>query len=153
LSEYDSRPDTEAHIERVRQLLGTCMATMHYRATIHDRSKLQSPEKDAFDIATPKLKGLTYGSDEYKQALADLKPALEHHYANNSHHPEHYPNGVAGMDLFDLIEMLMDWKAAGERHADGNIQRSLEINEGRFNIEPQLAQVLKNTVQSMGWVD
>jgi len=32
------------------------------------------------DIATPKLKGLTYGSDEYKAALAELGVALEGYY-------------------------------------------------------------------------
>ena len=32
---------------------------------------------------------LTYGSDEYKACLTEMKPALDHHYAANRHHPEH----------------------------------------------------------------
>lgn len=32
---------------------------------------------------------------------------------------------VNGMDLLDVLEMLVDWKAAGERHKDGCIYKSL----------------------------
>jgi hypothetical protein len=44
-----------------------------------------------------------------------MKPAIQHHYKANSHHPEFYDNGVEGMSLFDVLEMLLDWKAATER--------------------------------------
>jgi hypothetical protein len=50
----------------------------------------------------------------------------------------------------DLMEMVADWKAASERHNDGNIMKSIEHNTGRFDIAPQLAQILKNTVVALG---
>lgn len=121
---------------------------------VHDASKLQEPEKSAFDRMTPKLKGLTYGSQEYKDALAELKPALDHHYANNSHHPEHWKlNGINGMDLMDLVEMLCDWKAATMRHADGDFGKSMEISEKRFEIGWQLMQILHNTAIRFGFYE
>jgi hypothetical protein len=144
---YDSKQDTKDHIKRVKDLLGKCQIEIYERGMRHDKSKLEQPEKAGFDVATPKLKTLTYGSDEYKEALADLQAVLAHHYASNSHHPEHFDNGVSGMNLFDVIEMLMDWKAATERHADGDIAKSLVVNEGRFGIEPQLAGILRNTAK------
>ena len=64
----------------------------------------------------------------------------------NSHHPEHYESGVDGMNLFDVIEMLLDWKAASERHKDGDIAQSIEKNRVRFKISDQLAEILHNTV-------
>ena len=94
---------------------------------------------------------LSYGTDDYKESLSRLKVALSHHYENNSHHPEHYENGVDGMNLFDLIEMFFDWKAAGERHADGNIHKSIEVNKDRFNISEQLASILNNTANYLGY--
>ena len=42
---------------------------------------------------------------------------------------EIYANGVAGMDILDLVEMLCDWKAASERTKDGDFQKSIEIGE------------------------
>lgn len=144
---YDSRIDTLKHIKRVSQLLTEASVELIRRANVHDDSKLNSPEKELFDEMTPKLKDCTYGSDEYKGYLKELRVALDHHYANNSHHPEHYSDGINGFDLFDLIEMFFDWKAATERHADGDIIASIEINKKRFGISDQLCGIMKNTVE------
>lgn len=54
-------------------------------------------------------------------------------------------NGIAGMTLIDLVEMFCDWAAAVQRHADGDLARSIEINRERFGISDQLAQILENT--------
>jgi hypothetical protein len=148
---YDSTQDTHDHISKVQEQMAEMRNRLRLRALRHDASKLAEPEKALYDILTPRLKGLTYGSDEYKANLAELKPALEHHYANNSHHPEHYPEGIAGMDLLDLVEMLCDWRAAGMRHSDGDMTRSLEINRDRFKIDPQLYAILCNTARRIGW--
>lgn len=142
---YDSKADTLLHIKRVNQLLTEAASELIRRANVHDDSKLKSPEKELFDEFTPKLKGCTYGSDEYKEYLKGLKVALDHHYANNTHHPEHYTNGVNDFDLFDLIEMFFDWKAATERHNDGNIYKSIEINKERFGISDQVCKIFNNT--------
>ena len=53
------------------------------------------------------------------------------------------------MNLFDLIEMLVDWKAASERHNNGNIRKSIEINGNRFNMSPQLIRIFENTVKDL----
>lgn len=168
---YDSRPDTEAHIDRVRKLLGEVAHLLDERAEVHDRSKLHHPEKSMFDRATEKLKGLEYGSEEYKRSLSDLGPALDHHYRHNRHHPEHFatmvtarPDGgfswntedgvaLGMMSLLDLIEMLVDWKAASERHETGDIVKSIAHNRQRFGISEQLTSILGNTAQELGWID
>lgn len=144
--EYDSTNDTLRHIKRVSELLTECSIELLKRANRHDDSKLKSPEKELFDEFTPKLKSCTYGSEEYKGHMKQLKVALDHHYENNSHHPEHYKNGINDFDLFDLTEMFMDWKAATERHNDGDIHKSIEINKERFGISDQLCEIFKNTV-------
>jgi hypothetical protein len=148
---YDSRPDTEKHIKTVQDFLGMAIGLLVGRSLEHDKSKLEEPEKSMYDEFTPKLRGMTYGSDEYKQCLKDMGLALEHHYAVNTHHPEHYRNGINDMSLLDLIEMLADWKAAGMRHADGSMAASLEINRKRFGMSDQLFQIFQNTVKELGW--
>ena len=145
---YDSTKDTRQHIDLVYWLLTSMAEVIRKRGINHDSSKLESPEKDIFDEVTPRLKGLTYGSEEYKASLADMGPALTHHYENNRHHPEHFPDGVNDMDLVDLIEMISDWKAASLRHDNGDIKRSLEINKERFGISDQLYKILLNTVNN-----
>jgi hypothetical protein len=148
---YDSQPDTEAHIARVQALIGGVLAELQYRADVHDASKLLSPEKEMFDKYTPKLRALTYGTPEYEAVRQEmLSTALRHHYEHNPHHPEHYPNGINGMSLISILEMLCDWKAATERHADGDIRKSIEINRARFGTV-DLYQAMLHTVEELGW--
>lgn len=149
---YDSRPDTIAHIATVRRFLALFVKSLQTRAAEHDLSKLREPEKGAFDEFTPKLKGSTYGSGEYRGFLAAMRPALAHHYAHNRHHPEHFPNGTRDMNLLDVLEMLADWKAATERHADGDLAKSIEINQKRFGYGDEFKTLLTNTAKAMGWV-
>jgi Family of unknown function (DUF5662) len=142
---YDSRADTLAHIHLVRDHLETFAAEMLKRGARHDASKLSPAEKPAFDLVIPLLAGVSYGSPEYQALLERVKPALEHHYAHNSHHPEHYrERGIAGMDLFDVVEMICDWMASAGRHPQDGVK--LSYNAALFGIEPQLASILANTL-------
>ncbi len=187
--------ETLKHIELVMQLLGSMQNEIFKRMFSHDRSKLESPEMEMFEQFTDRLRGMTYGSEEYKQCLEEMKQsALLHHYENNRHHPEFfegcpkntdaiaqcesvltglkrirvsYPedeyafayaidiikahqkileSNVNGMNLIDILEMTCDWLAAGKRHHDGNIYRSVEINKDRFGLSPQLVSIILNTV-------
>ena len=149
--------ETRKHQQEVAKMLMMFAQMLLERAMVHDASKLESPEREIFIEFTPKLKGCTYGSEEYKTFLAQMKPALDHHYANNKHHPEYNDiNGftfqtgnncaINAMDLVDIVEMLCDWLAATKRHADGDIGKSININEKRFGINEQLSQLFRNTV-------
>lgn len=152
MSDYDSRADTLIHSQRVGELMIQLAKELLDRSTCHDRSKTQPPEVEVFNEFTPKLKTSTYGSDEYKSYLAAMGEGLAHHYAHNRHHPEFFPNGVDDMTLVDLIEMLADWKAATERHNDGDLARSLEIQRERFGLSDQLASILWNTARHFVWL-
>lgn len=148
---YDSTKDTQEHIDKVAAYLAEAAEELYQRGFKHDQSKLHNPEKAYFDKYTPRLAELTFGTPEYLANVQDLKPALEHHYKNNSHHPQYYENGISGMNLFDLIEMFFDWKASSKRGLDGDIVKSIDINAERFGISKQLRQILHNTVKQQGW--
>lgn len=149
MDSYNSEHDTKMHIKTVEKYLCEFVGLILERATLHDKSKLLPPEKEVFDEVTPLLKELTYGSKEYNESLENMKSALKHHYSENRHHPEHFENGIEGMNLVDLIEMICDWKAASERHNDGNVYKSLDINRSRFAIDDQLFLILENTVNDI----
>lgn len=142
--------ETMRHIEQVRNLLNKVIVELMERAEKHDQTKLESPEVELFTEYTAKLAETTYGSDEYNEYKKKLGPALEHHYANSRHHPEHFKNGINDMNLVDLIEMLVDWRAASMRHNDGNIRKSIEINGKRFNMSDQLIKIFENSVDLVG---
>lgn len=141
--------ETIKHIQRVRYFLYTMIEELDRRAREHDQSKLQSPEAEIFGEYTPELAKTEYMSPEYKTLMEKVKPAIDNHYAKNRHHPECWPNGINDMTLIDLCEMLSDWKAATERNKNGNIRTSIEKNSARFNMSPQLAAIMQNTVREM----
>lgn len=144
----EANTKTQEHINLVRRLLRIAATELLIRGEIHDQSKFSAAEVEMYAKYTPKLRGMTYGSDEYMQCLKEMKEdgGLLHHYANNRHHPEWHPEGINGMNLIDVLEMFIDWLASSKRHEDGSILRSIELNQGRFNMSPQLAAMFRNTV-------
>ena len=141
----EARLKTMRHIETVRNYLGACIRELLSSQEHHDQSKLEPPEVEAYDAITHQLRGLTYASEAYWAVLRAQKPALDHHYQVNRHHPEHFDGGYREMTLIDLLEMLCDWQSACLRHNDGDLYRSLEINQDRFGYSDELYHILKNT--------
>jgi len=146
-----SEKDTKEHIEKVGKYLREIIEELCNRSVNHDKSKLGPEEKPYFDEYTPKLAGVKYGTDEYSELLKGLKPALDHHYSENSHHPEHYEDGFKGMNLVDIVELLSDWYASTKRGKDGNIIESINKNQKRFKYSDDIKQILLNTVEYMEW--
>lgn len=147
----DSRVATHEHIKQVQWFLAQIIRDLLDRSLVHDQSKLRPPEVELFDEYTDKLADTTYGSPEYQEYLEKIRPALEHHYARNRHHPEHFPGGVGDMNLLDVIEMIADWKAASLRHHDGNILKSIQHNQQRFGYGDDVKRLLVNTVNYLGY--
>ena len=141
--------ETQKHIEAVRKYIRFMIDKIDLRGVKHDASKLESPEVELFAEQTPKLTALTYGTEEYQASLDALKPALDHHYASNRHHPEHFVNGINDMTLVDILEMFCDWKASTLRQNDGNLLKSIETNAERFSMDGQLKQILMNTARML----
>jgi hypothetical protein len=149
LTVAECQVETQKHIEAVRRYIRFMIDKIDMRGVKHDASKLESPEVEVFAEYTPKLSATTFGSEDYYANLASMKPALDHHYASNRHHPEHFVNGINDMTLVDIIEMFCDWKASTLRHNDGNLLKSIETNAERFNMDGQLKQILINTARML----
>jgi hypothetical protein len=140
----DSRADTLAHIHLVRDRIEEFVAALLARGRIHDASKFDPAEKPLLDEVLPLLGDIPYGTPEFRALEDRARPALEHHYRRNPHHPEHHRDGIAGMDLVDLVEMICDWMAAAARGPQDGV--NLAYNVKQFGIEPQLAAILANTL-------
>lgn len=139
--------ETMKHIDRVRYYIRMFTDKLTTRGVEHDKSKLESPEVEMLAKQTPKLSGLTFGSDEYKESLKALEGTLNHHYAVYRHHPEHFEHGINDMNLIDIVEFMCDIKASSERQHDGNLLKSIEDCANRFHIDNQLKQILINTAK------
>jgi len=152
---FDSTADTQDHIGKVQARVQECINNLTVRAARHDESKLAAPEKAGYDLLTRAMAGKVYGTDEYKTAMADVmtnpivKEAWHHHFTHNSHHTEYYEDGITGMSLLDIIEMLADWKGASERNGPSELTIAYSVQ--RHKIDPQLAAILENTIRELDW--
>lgn len=135
------------HIRRVGELLNFHISKLISRAINHDKSKFNIEELEPLVKMSKVMHEegqVDFNSPEYKERMKTLKPMLDHHYQNNRHHPEHHAKGIEDMNLLDITEMLADWIAASERHGS---ELNIQSQVNRFNINPQLAQILKNSVE------
>lgn len=145
----DSRPETQKHIDLVNEYGKNFAEKLLTRLVSHDASKLVDPERTFFDKGTPQLGQTTFGNSDYLAAKDNISEGIEHHYRFNDHHPEHFGKaGVDGMNLYQLVEMYLDWRAAGKRHKNGNLFNSIHVNHTKFperNFGPQLHKIFLNT--------
>lgn len=139
--------DTIEHRRVVHDLGIACITNpLLERFCRHDESKLHDPEIDKFaKLISKPIASYPYMGEAYKKALAELGEALTHHYEHNRHHPEYHKHGVKDMNILDLVEMLLDWKAAGLRTTNGDLFDSINMNRDRFNIPDDLYKLLINS--------
>lgn len=140
------------HRDRVGRYLNQFAAQIMFRGDIHDNSKFGPNEFPIYASAIDEFEKHKFGSEGYLKAKESIAPAVKHHFQHNRHHPEHHKNGIDDMDLVDLLEMVCDWKAATLNHPDapGNMAHSLEFAIKKYNISPQLAKILENTIKNNG---
>lgn len=150
-SDLDTFRKIAEHIALVQRLLLSAQIELARRIVTHDRTKLSSPEWEMYREAIPDLERLTYGSEEYKAIVKQMQAGpLKHHFEHNRHHSEHFENGIDEMNLFDVLEMLIDWIAHSKLRAGGDMAKSIEINCDRFGVSAQLKQIIENTVP---WIE
>ncbi len=127
LEEQACNYETMKHIQLVQHSINILVKHLLDRGEKHDLSKLQDPE--------------------YLDQLKQFQSALDHHYANNRHHPEHHFLGIRGMNLVDVVEMFCDWFASSKRQNDGNLHLSIKKGADRFKMSDDLKCIFENTVE------
>ncbi len=151
----EANTKTQEHINLVRKFLRIAATEVLKRGEVHDLSKFSEAEVKMYAQYTPRLRGMAYGSPEYKQCLQEMLTdgGLKHHYENNRHHPEHFEQGINGMNLIDLLEMYVDWLASTKRNPNGDVLKSIQINSDRFNMSSQLVNIFRNTARDLSFED
>lgn len=127
----------EDHRERVKDLCFEFAEALKERGLSHDLSK-ETDEIEAKGFSV--IESAPYGTQAYVENLEKIKESVFRHYENNRHHPEHFKDGIRGMNLLDLVEMVMDWKSFGD--AETHFLTQVK----RFNIGEDLASIIKNSL-------
>jgi hypothetical protein len=139
---------TYAHILEVGRLMSVLTAEMSARALTHDKSKMLVEDARIYARMAKEMSGLPYGTPAYKAVFEKYRLFIRNHHISNRHHPEYFSDGIRGMNLVDLSEMLCDWIASRSKNRGGSILRSIDVGQKRFGFSDELRAVLLNTVVS-----
>lgn len=133
------------HRIRVKKRILDFIHELFYRMHSHDMSKLEEPEYSLWKKMDQEPR-YPYGTPEYIDKIKRNKDVFELHYMHNTHHPEHYYNGVSDMDLVDLIEMLIDWISYKDEISIKDAVELIEMQSERYNMSEDLKSIMKNTL-------
>lgn len=152
-TELDLLCDQLLHVGEVSENLEQIASELRKRGIAHDRTKFQEGEFDAFVSTREKFKKANYGTPEYQECIDTIKPAIDHHYEHNRHHPDHYEEGVITMNLVDILEMLADWKAAARRNPDKRFEDTIMYAMKKAKMDVQLQNIVMLTLIDLGWIN
>lgn len=138
------------HQTEVSYLLRELARELQRRADIHDLSKFELDEFEGFhqlDVNRQHQRE-EYGSKKYESGVKI--EAVQLHFSRNSHHIEHYSNGLDGMSFADVIEMLCDWEVARRtRDIETDMNKTWETRQKRFNLTDQQINFLRTIWEKM----
>ena len=144
---YDSYSDTMIHKNNIFDVMLPLIEALQIRMNDHDKSKLEKPEKEGYDKFIPLLRTAKYGTPEYNKIREDMMTeCLSHHYEVNRHHPEHFENGLADMNIVDFFEYFCDCYASS-LVSDTPFEKGVEINAKKHNLPDVMVSIFKNTVR------
>jgi hypothetical protein len=139
-------------VYRHRSLVGESLTSLAFdliwRAQVHDETKLTDPVQVELFSKFPER--APFGSAEYARRVEELSPAITRHHQAERHHVEHYTamGGVSAMVINDIAELIGDYMASAKR--DGtDVRESLRRAQVRFKMDPQLVQIMLNTVDDL----
>lgn len=126
----------------------------------HDNSKLMdSREYDMYKNVVYKLDGLEHGTKEHKEAIAELNSGFEIHATNNDHHPEYFCGtqsiyddnlvNIRQMDLFNIMEMLLDWCSAAICRGFKFRLSSVENKKNKLELSDEVAKLFIDNIKLM----
>lgn len=135
-SQIKALADILRHNGVVSHLLRRLARKLEERADLHDNSKFSLDELEGFIGFKEAARVHPFGTPEYYQAQERFQPTIDLHMSRNSHHPEHYNGNLDRMSLMDFMEMLCDWGGAIAIYGQLDFEKSLEIQQQEFDIQP-----------------
>ena len=137
--------DLHKHKLILRGVLYNLGNQLKERADNHDNSKYDKEEKEVFEsIDNIKREDFDSYEEYYNCTKPLIQKALDHHYAKNRHHPEHFEHGVEDMNLLDILEMVVDWDSSASCRGT---ELDTDYSFKRFKITPQLQKIILNTLK------
>ena len=135
------------HIMMVQGLLRRVARRLLDRADSHDLSKLAPDELGGMIEIDAIADKFGLNSPEYMVALSG--EVIKLHQSRHSHHPEYHLSGIKGMDIFDLVEMICDWKVANQVRGHPEWEKSVDMMAERLSLSPEYVLLINLIAEAL----
>lgn len=121
-----------------------------YKAKKHDNDKVDSGYvNDVYQEHFPTLKQIEFGSKQYKEyERMHFKEAHLMH-AQNRHHYYNPLNLLDDVDLFDVLEAIIDIRQSQRQYSDYSIDLIMNTFKDKGVLELDIEKLAYNTLQKL----
>lgn len=137
------------HQERVSKVLKISSKELDKRAEIHDTDKINDPRiYEIYKEHFPYLKQLEFGSQEYKEYELKHFEKAHHLHVQNRHHFYDYRNNLNDINLFDLLEAIIDVDQSSRQYNENyNLDSSVNTIIQKKITDETLEILVRNTLK------
>lgn len=133
------------HRALVHDKMATVSRDINTRARHHDQSSLNGSEFRIYEEHFDELQKYPMFDPRRDAVLKEMRVATMYHHNANDHHPEHFDDGINGMNLIQMIEFVADIMSQSEQNGI-DVYEMLPLLKDQYDISSQLYQVILNTV-------
>ncbi len=134
------------HKEKMEEKLILVSEEFSKRAKDHDNDKLENPEiYQTYKEHFPELKKIPFGTREYFAYEKEHFDKAHQIHAQNRHHFYSRRNNLDDINLFDLIEVVIDISESAKQYGDE--KKIMESLKNKQVLNYELEELIKNTIE------
>lgn len=141
----------EIHRKKVESTMNDAASEINERAKVHDMDKKDDPRiHDVYKEYFPKLKKIPHATKEYYDyELAHFQEAHFLH-VQNRHHFYDYRNKIEDVDLFDLLEAIIDINESSKQYnEDYTLEKTVSTIIEKGIADQDLVSLINNTLKHL----
>lgn len=123
-------------------------------AKVHDDDKVKPGYvHDTYQEHFPKLKQIEFGTGEYVAYEKEHFKQAHYLHAQNRHHYYNPNNHLDDIDLFDILEAMIDIRQSQMQYSDYEIDKIMNTFKTKGVLELDLENVAYNTLKKLEELD
>lgn len=117
------------------------------KAVVHDNDKIEEGYVNSvYEEHFPKLKQIEFGTEEYVAYERNHFAKAHYLHSQNRHHYYNPNNELDDIDLFDLIEAIVDMKQSQKQYSQFDMDILLKTFYDKGTLDLDLESLVINTV-------
>lgn len=124
------------------------------QAKLHDNDKIEPGYvHDIYTEHFPTLKSIPFATPEYKAYEQEHFSEAHHQHVQNRHHYYDHRNNTTDVDLFDVLEAIVDIRLSQRQYSNYDIEIIMNTFRDKGVLDLDLESVVLNTLIKLEEID